>query len=204
MTIWFTADHHFGHENIIKYCNRPFLSASVMDETMIDRWNSVVETGDAVYHLGDFTLGDMSYFRRYSRRLNGRLFVIPGSHDWRWLKGYDREEDPPVSADGMWVTVTPPLMSLEIREHRGRNYQRDKHPLVIVLCHYSMQKWDRSHHGSLHLFGHSHGRVEGIGRSMDVGVDCWDFYPLDLDAVIEELTEHEDAEMNDGYKERDA
>jgi len=31
MNIWFTADTHFGHLNVIKFCNRPFTSAEEDD-----------------------------------------------------------------------------------------------------------------------------------------------------------------------------
>jgi len=60
-------------------------------------------------------------------------------------------------------------------------------PLPVVLCHYAMRTWDRSHYGSYHLYGHSHGKLERHGWSMDVGVDCFDFYPVSLRQVIEEL-----------------
>ena len=54
--IFIIADHHFHHENIIKYCNRPFKSAEEMNSYMIHKWNSVVSEKDIVYHLGDFAL----------------------------------------------------------------------------------------------------------------------------------------------------
>ena len=56
MTIFFTSDHHFGHYNVIKYCNRPFTSAQQMDEIMILRWNETVLPDDEVYYLGDFAM----------------------------------------------------------------------------------------------------------------------------------------------------
>jgi hypothetical protein len=29
----------------------------------------------------------------------------------------------------------------------------------IVLCHYAMRVWNRSHHGAWHLYGHSRGNL---------------------------------------------
>ena len=51
--IFFTADTHFGHNNVIRFCNRPFSSAAEMDEVMIRNWNARVTGGDTVYILGD-------------------------------------------------------------------------------------------------------------------------------------------------------
>ena len=45
-TTWFTADHHFGHRNVIRFCNRPFETVEEMDRTMIDNWNAVVRPDD--------------------------------------------------------------------------------------------------------------------------------------------------------------
>ncbi|HAR41171.1 MAG TPA: hypothetical protein DCS07_00820 [Bdellovibrionales bacterium] len=58
--IYFTADHHFSHKNIIKYCGRPFQSAEEMNAVMIQRWNETVQPGDTVFYLGDFSLGIQS------------------------------------------------------------------------------------------------------------------------------------------------
>jgi len=52
---------------------------------------------------------------------------------------------------------------------------------------FRMAVWDRSHHGSWHLFGHSHGHVTTVGRSLDVGVDAWDFHPVSLIEVTTAL-----------------
>lgn len=178
---WISADHHFGHENIIKYCARPFGDVSEMDQELVSRHNEVVGQDDLVYFLGDLTLGGAESARAYLGSLYGDIRVVPGSHDYRWLP----HASDLVSASEHRVKVLPPLCSLEIRRDPiGNEYVR---PLVIVLCHYGMRVWDRSHYGSLHLYGHSHGKLPGKGRSMDVGVDTNDFRPYLLRDVVDLL-----------------
>jgi calcineurin-like phosphoesterase family protein len=58
---------------------------------------------------------------------------------------------------------------------------------TITLCHYAMRSWALSHYGSWHLFGHHHGMLEPYGLSFDVGVDCWDFFPVSLERVREKM-----------------
>jgi calcineurin-like phosphoesterase family protein len=82
------------------------------------------------------------------------------------------------------VQVIAPLVSVEFSE-----IMTGATPQVIVLCHYSMQVWDRSNQGSWHLFGHSHGTLKGIGLSFDVGVDCTEFTPLSLEEVALRMTQ---------------
>lgn len=54
--IWVTADLHFGHANIMKYCNRPFDSTENMDKTILDNINHCVSEDDELYILGDFAM----------------------------------------------------------------------------------------------------------------------------------------------------
>lgn len=77
---WVISDTHFGHENIIKYCSRPFNDAYEMDEHIIDKWNSVVKESDHIYHLGDvwFNKLNAAYILK---RLKGRKRLIVGNHD---------------------------------------------------------------------------------------------------------------------------
>ena len=178
MTTLFTSDTHLGHDNIRGYSNRPFSTVEEMDNAIIQNWNEKVGEKDKVYHLGDFTLKDYRHAANYFRRLNGEIFVLPGSHDGYWIN----EDVNYVSKTGQFVTVLPPIVALEFP-----NYGTGKYPLTIVLCHYSMRTWQVSHYGSLHLYGHSHGRLAGTSRSMDIGVDCHNFYPLTLEEVIERL-----------------
>jgi calcineurin-like phosphoesterase family protein len=169
MQTFFTSDTHFDDEYAIQYFNRPFKSVDEMNRVMVEKWNSSVGPDDTVYHLGDFTLDDIHHFTKWASQLNGNIKILPGSHDQPWLKDF--------VASGR-AQVIAPLVSLEFPE-----IMTGKDPQVIVLCHYSMQVWDRSNQGSWHLFGHSHGKLKGIGLSFDVGMDCTDFKPLSLEMV---------------------
>ena len=171
MTTWFTADNHFGHANIIKYCDRPFSCVEEMDEAMIERWNEVVGHDDLVYHLGDFTLGNKSMARSYFRRLRGQIRVLsnPWHHDKRWL---GRE------CCGMSGTVEY-MKSIAILEYVP----------PIIMCHYPFAHWDREHYGSWHLHGHSHGKHIAPGKILDVGVDCHRFCPVSLGEVTKIMEE---------------
>ena len=174
MQTFFTSDTHFDDEFAIQYFNRPFQSVDEMNAAMVQRWNHVVKDDDIVYHLGDFTPGDLNHFTKWANQLNGGIRILPGNMDRLWLPDFVANKK---------VMVLPPLISLAF-EKLGRGGG----PQVIVLCHYSMQVWERSNHGSWHLFGHTHGKLKGVGMSFDVGVDCTDFLPLSLDGVAEKMT----------------
>jgi calcineurin-like phosphoesterase family protein len=173
MRTFFTSDTHFDDEYSLRYFNRPFQNVDEMNVTLVEKWNRVVSENDTIYHLGDFTLDNVSHFTKWVSKLNGTIKILPGSHDYPWLKDFVSSER---------VQVIAPLVSLEFPELIvGQN------PQVIVLCHYSMQVWDRSNQGSWHLFGHTHGKLKGIGLSFDVGVDCTEFTPLSVEMVASKM-----------------
>lgn len=169
MTIWFTSDTHYGHANIMKYSNRPFSSVKEMDESMIARWNSRVAPGDTVYHLGDFAFAKRrETVEAILQRLQGNKFLILGNHD----------KDSVRKAQG-FVQITP---------HKEIKVGDQK----IVLNHYAMKVWNRSHHGAWQLYGHSHGTLPNDPGKMhfDVGVDCWNYCPISFEQVAEEMKNH--------------
>jgi calcineurin-like phosphoesterase family protein len=183
VSIWFTADTHFGHERIIELCNRPFASVDEMNEVMIERWNAVVRPRDFVVHLGDVAMGKIADTLPLVGRLNGTKTLIPGNHDRvfsankpahierfrpEYLKVFDW-------IDREWVT---------------RFYYDSIH-----LCHFPFggdsreedrfagnrpQDW-----GQWLIHGHVHDAWKVNGRQINVGVDVWDFTPVRLDQVME-------------------
>lgn len=79
MNTYFTADMHVYHDNIIKYCNRPFQDFNHMNEELIRKWNERVKNEDLVFHIGDFGFGKKAFELR--KRLNGDIIFIQGNHD---------------------------------------------------------------------------------------------------------------------------
>lgn len=152
---FFTSDTHFGHRRIIELAHRPFASVEEMDETMIERWNAKVRPGDRVFHLGDFAFVPADPILA---RLNGEKHLILGNHDFGDRIGSG------------WASIES-LKRIRV------------HGVDLVMCHYAMRVWPGSHRGAVNLFGHSHGNLSCDSQSLDVGVDCWDFWPVTLEEI---------------------
>ena len=84
--VWFTSDTHFSHENIIRFCKRPFANVEEMNEHIISEWNKVVGPDDTIFHLGDFAWGGSSVWNDVLSRLNGHKILIIGNHDIKNLR----------------------------------------------------------------------------------------------------------------------
>lgn len=175
--IFFTSDTHFGHENIIKYCNRPFTNKDEMNEALIKNWNSVVKNNDIVFHLGDFMFGNINRFWEYRSRLNGNIYLIHGNHDYELMdKG---------NIDGGFELVVP-QMNIVIDGQK------------IYLNHFPLLTFDGIYKEkpSWQLFGHVHSNKEKPGLSADewrlkyllpnqydVGVDNNHYTPISFSEV---------------------
>ena len=153
---WFISDTHFNHENIIKYCNRPFDSVEDMNEFIIKQWNSVVSKDDTVYHLGDFALqSDKDVITDLVKRLNGNIILILGNHD-RWGKQK--------FLDCGFVEVHK---KLEIG-----NY---------ILTHRPIDESELN--GKMNIHGHLHNYDRGLPKSKFINVSCevLDYKPIWID-----------------------
>jgi len=168
--IWFTSDNHFGHKRAIEYAKRPFLTVEAMDAAMIENWNARVHTADQIYVVGDFSFHKLDKTIQILKRLNGQKFLVRGNHDrfdesdlapqyFGWIKDLHTVKVPDPDANGG--------------------------PQRIVLCHYAFRVWDKSHYGSWHLYGHSHGSLpdDKSTKSFDVGVDAQGFVPVSYQEV---------------------
>jgi calcineurin-like phosphoesterase family protein len=166
MSIFFTADTHFGHAGIIALGKRPFpdRDARAMDEGLIQIWNARVRPDDDVWHLGDFAFGARgARLRGIFERLNGAKRLVRGNHD---------------SSEVLELPWTEPPRDLVETAFQGHR---------LVLCHYPLRAWRGSMGSSIHLYGHVHGLMTPTRQSLDVGVDAWDMQPASLGEVLGRL-----------------
>ncbi len=164
--MYFTGDTHFCHKNIIRYCNRPFTNMDEMNRFIINEWNKTVGEKDIIYHLGDFAWRNLKAAEEILKQLKGRKFLCIGYHDKKILKLAGYFED---IKESFLIKI-------------GKNQ-------FIFLSHYLHKIWPKSHHGSWHLFAHSHSGMnayaEQEGKLLDVGVDGHNFRPWFFDEIAE-------------------
>ena len=160
--IWFTADFHLSHKNIIKYCNRPFKSIEEMDDTILRNLKKSVKSDDILYFLGDLTFKKETAIVFFDMLEGIEIHYIIGNHDSNEVINIARQFCASVSS----------LTDIYLHEQ------------PITLCHYAMRIWNKSHFNAWQLFGHSHGRLDSIGKQYDVGVDTNNFHPISFENLI--------------------
>lgn len=178
--IFFVSDTHFCHENIIKYCKRPFKDIEENDEELIRRWNEKVPKDGIVFHLGDVAFGNTNRVDEILKRLNGKIYLVIGNHDWRRIVNDHK--------------CRFELMTQQINMKIGKRH--------IILNHYPMLCFSgawRGEDATYQLFGHVHTSPytdEGLDKQRlkmlftsqyDVGVDNNNFTPVswkEVDQII--------------------
>lgn len=170
--IYYTADTHFGHENIMKHSHRPFESVDKMDEILIKNWNDKVTNKDIIYILGDFCFRSGKDPEYYLKQLNGRKVLLTGNHDGCIMKD---------------------IRNLSKYFEEITNYKEiNDNGTKIVLSHYPIAEWNGFFRGALHFYGHIHNNVENktyeimkdIENAYNVGVDILNFAPQSKEDVI--------------------
>lgn len=172
-----TRETHFGHDNIIRFCDRPFKSAEEMNEKLIENWNNVVPKDGIVFHLGDFAFGGSQLWKEVLSKLNGHIYLILGNHDRKNLRdGYMEHFE-----------LIVPQMQIEIDNHS------------VYLNHYPFLCYGGSYRDVIQLFGHVHtSKSKNTGKDFerlqylmptqyDVGVDFNDFKPISWQEVKQKV-----------------
>lgn len=167
--IYFIADTHFDHENILRLCDRPFGSIEEMNEALIANWNRKVRGNDTVYILGDL------FFRTSDpepilKQLKGKKHLIIGNHDSQWMHK--------VPLDQYFESVNH---FLEISDgQRG-----------LTLCHFPLVTWSHQKRSYM-IHGHIHANTDmdywplltARERVLNAGCDINHFEPVTFDELL--------------------
>lgn len=183
MNTWFTADDHFNHGNIIKYCNRPFKNVEEMNETIISKHNARVDDDDIVFDLGDFMFrnspggkpgeGKQDKSLVFLRRLKGRRINVKGNHD--------RNNSLKTCIEKIYI--------------RYGGYD-------ICLVHNPAHADPKC---ELNLVGHVHSawkikRLNAKSIMINVGVDVHNFSPISFDEIQKCISQFKKEEKNGNSK----
>lgn len=179
--VFFTSDLHFGHQNIIRFCNRPWETTEEMDEALIKNWNSVVTDDDIVFNLGDVAFASNSKWIEILGELRGQHHLVPGNHDiQRW---------PGDKIMNLFDSVHLQLL-LNID---GRYVYLNHYPF---LCYGG--SWRSPGNAVYALHGHVHSGPNSAGKDCDrlnhlfpyqydVGVDNNNYTPISWEQVQEKI-----------------
>ncbi|MCL2415237.1 MAG: metallophosphoesterase family protein [Defluviitaleaceae bacterium] len=166
MAVYFIADTHFGHLDIIKHCNRPFNNADEMNRILRKNWNERVKDNDDVYIVGDFCFrtDGVGEAIAIAKSLRGRKYLIIGNHDEKMLKDARYRE--------CFVEICD-IGKITLDGER------------IVMCHYPIAEWDGFFRGSWHIYGHIHNArnqafatMRAHERALNAGADITNFAPV--------------------------
>ncbi len=155
--IWIISDTHFGHASILTFKRedgsplRDFKDVNHMDETMIERWNSVVRPQDKVYHLGDVAMNPK--FIPLVGRCNGHKRLILGNHDHGKVKQ-------------LYTPYFEAIYSLRLLDR-------------MMFTHVPVHP-DSIGKSIANIHGHTHGKDMGK-RYFDVSVEAIDYTPISLE-----------------------
>ena len=209
--VFFTSDPHFGHNSIIKYCNRPFMNEheqAIVDEYLNHSFGYDEEADkEAKDKFRKLRISkestdrmDETLVSNWNNKVpkNGSVFVIGdvgfySQKDNNIMKRLNGKiyhiignHDKDMSQYGHLFEWSKHYYELKVRLSNNKKDNKK-----IILCHYAMRVWNGSHYGNYMLFGHSHNTLpdDPNALSIDVGVDCHNFTPLsydDVEAIMKE------------------
>ena len=181
INVFFTSDFHLFHNNVLKYDNRPFNDVHEMHLAIEERWNETVGPDDVVIYLGDLSFArqeDRQYVDKLLLGLNGKIHYIMGNHD-----KYDNIIKMP-----KFETVQD-YLELRLVHYNDENIKVET---LFCMMHYPIYSWNKKHHGSYMVHGHSHHNLDsGVfhknNRIIDVGCNECNYTPVSYKEIIEKL-----------------
>ena len=152
--IYFIADLHLGHKNIIFLAGRPFDSIEEMNTQLIRNWNNTIRKGDRVFFLGDFALAGREQKIEWGRQLQGIKHIVLGNHDTKDISLYTEM--------GFRTVSRYPIIFEE-----------------FILSH----KPVTPPKGMINIHGHSHDREPPKDNSFCVSVEQINYTPIEIQEI---------------------
>ena len=192
---YFTSDTHYGHQNIIRYCDRPYADVDHMNVDLVNRAAEMFEVGDELWHLGDVALGTLDNTLAHLARIPVEVTLVAGNHDRchpyngkrgeRFIEIY-RER---CQLAELILTNTSLTLGSGVEVHVSHfpyadselSGLEDRHGRVIVD---KFAPWRVVDDGSWLLCGHVHESWRQRGRMINVGVDAWGGRPVSEAEII--------------------
>jgi calcineurin-like phosphoesterase family protein len=191
--IYFTSDLHFSHDNIIKYCNRPFVDSNQMNEALISNWNAIVKDDDLVYVLGDDCMCHPKDVEHLFKRLKGKKIKIYGNHDKKKYANWYRRLGYIDCYDELIMTIANERVMLNHFPYRPTLWRSI---VSWCKCNADLKYRDKRplNKGGFLLSGHTHQTDRVRGRNICVCVEAWDYRPVsirEIEQIIQDVKRSE-------------
>lgn len=224
--IWFTSDTHGYHKNICKGSTswdndanqnngqscRDFKDQFEMTDKLVESINKYVKEDDILYHLGDWSFGGIDKIWELRKRINCKnIHLILGNHDHH----IEDNKEYGVLKSNKDKLLNINILGDDINEdeeyynfHLRKLFSSVNHVCTVglregslFLSHYAHRVWNKSHHGRIHLYGHSHDSLDKHpnqpwGKSMDVGMDSayrilGEYRPFHINEIMKIMNERD-------------
>jgi len=215
---------------------RPFDTVEEMNDIIVKNINSTVPENATLICLGDWSFGGIENIWNFRKRINCKdIHLILGNHDHHiannrvlpnvhlstkfdesdlYLNDEMRFKDGPNPnryEDGRdeYFNVVAEDLFTSVSNYKEIQFKKDGMKFDLILSHYAMRVWNKSHRGSIMLYGHSHGTLDELKpefaqpnwigedyytkstRTMDVGMDCNNLYPYSIEGIVHLMMDRE-------------
>lgn len=189
MTTFVYSDTHFDHNNIIKYCDRPFQSGREMNKELIQNWNEIVSFGDTVLFGGDLSISsNPDRASELSKKLNGNIVLLKGNHD-----DFNSSDVPFSVQKSMYFTYEYSGKEYEFYySHFPSGYQErtNRNDSRYGPKYAQLPRW----FDGWNIHGHVHNNdidefpfVNHVKKSVNIGADVVGYAPISIEEIIENI-----------------
>lgn len=189
INLFFISDIHFGHDNIIKYANRPFIDVKEMNEVIINNWNEVVKDDDLVIIAGDLSLGiKKPELAQIMLQLKGKKILIKGNHD-KFSNSEYYSMGITIVVDSILMKIANKRVNISHYPYKSGKFNYWKYTILHSLFpkrYFRPKEWQNQleNDGKFLIHGHTHSLTKITNRSINVCCEAWDYTPIHINEII--------------------